>query len=125
MRISEHFASAYIKAEDLQGRRAHVVIASVGVEDIGDEHKLVAYFRGRQKGFIVNRTNAGILANELGDETDGWAGHEIILYTAKVNFQGRMVDGIRVDVPSREPLRPANPTPQSGGSPVPDDDIPF
>ena len=30
MKISEKFASNFLKADDLQGRRVHVVIASVG-----------------------------------------------------------------------------------------------
>ena len=38
MKVSEKFASNFLKAEDLQGRKVHVVIASIGEEQIGDEN---------------------------------------------------------------------------------------
>ena len=112
MKISEKFASNFLKAEDLQGRKMHVVIASVGEEKIGDEDHAIAYFRGKQKGLVLNKTNASFLAASLGDETDEWPGHEIILYSTRVNFQGRMVDAIRVEMP-----HPAEPKLQTQSQP--------
>ena len=100
MKVSEKFASNYLKAEDLQGRKVHVVIASVGFEQINGEDHLATYFRGKQKSLILNKTNASYLASAISDETDNWAGQEIVLYPAKVNFQGRMVDAIRVEMPA-------------------------
>jgi hypothetical protein len=136
MKISEKFASNLLKAEDLQGRKVHVVIASVGEEDIGEDHKPVAYFRGKQKGLVLNKTNAAYLANAISDETDEWAGHEIVLYPAKVNFQGKMVDAIRVEMPANgaarasnahtqasQPVRPVEPR-QTAAEEL-DDEIPF
>ena len=99
MKVSEKFASNFLKAEDLQGRRVHVVIASVGDEEINDENHLVVYFRGKQKALILNKTNASYLAAAISDETDDWPGHEIVLYPTKVNFQGKMVDAIRIEMP--------------------------
>jgi hypothetical protein len=32
-------------------------------------------------------------------ETDDWAGKKVILYTAKVSYQGQMVDGLRIEIP--------------------------
>ena len=109
MKVSEKFASNFLKAEDLQGRKVHVVIASVGFEQINGEDHLTTYFRGKQKSLILNKTNASyLLAAAISDETDYWAGQEIVLYPAKVNFQGRMVDAIRVEMPASASAKPAD-----------------
>ena len=101
MKVSEKFASNFLKAEDLQGRKSHVIIASIGEDEIGGEKHLVVYFRSKQKALILNKTNASYLAEAISDETDDWPGHEIILYPTKVNFQGKMVDAIRIEMPSQ------------------------
>jgi hypothetical protein len=110
MKISEKFASNFLKAEDLQGRKHHVIIASVGTEQINNEDHVAVYFRGKQKALICNKTNGSYLANAISDETDDWPGHEVVLYPTKVNFQGKMVDAIRVEMPSPvEPKQPVKP----------------
>lgn len=42
MKISEKFASNFLKAEDLQGRRVHVIMASIGEEELGPVDKASA-----------------------------------------------------------------------------------
>lgn len=118
MKIGEAFPSKYLKASDLQGRRVAVTIHSVDMENIGDDtDKLVIYFQGKDKGFVCNRTNANMIAEIIGsEETDEWTGQKIVLYSTKVDFQGRRVDAIRVDYPQDRPKAP---------SPVTDDGIPF
>ena len=37
------------------------------------------------------------------DETDTWHGHRIKLYVTKVEFQGKRVDGLRIDYPGAQP----------------------
>lgn len=113
MNVDDIFPSKWLKAADLKGQRIKVVIANVQVEDIGGEDKPVMHFQGKDKGMVLNRTNAGCIAAVYGDELDGWAGREIVLYSTKVPFQGRMVDALRVSVPEPEP------------TPAGDDDIPF
>ena len=49
---------------------------------------------------MLNKTNGAYLAAAISDETDDWPGHEIVLYPTKVNFQGKMVDAIRIEMPS-------------------------
>lgn len=44
----------------------------------------------------LNRTNALILAQEFGDDTENWVGKDIILQKVKRNFQGKLVDAIEV-----------------------------
>ena len=100
MRVSAAFPSNYLKAADLQGREVNVRIARILMEDIGDDHKPVIYFQGKEKGLVLNKTNANNIALIYGDETDNWINQVITLFSAWVDFQGKSVEAIRV-----KPLR--------------------
>lgn len=101
MNITTIFPSNYLKAADLQGKRVKVNIKQVLIEDIGGEDKPVIYFENKDKGVVLNKTNANMIAEIAGTpETDEWAGVPIVLYAAKVDFQGRRVDAIRIDWPA-------------------------
>jgi hypothetical protein len=110
MNIGEVFPSNYLKAADLQGKLVKVKIQAVTVEDIGDDKKPVIRFTGKAKGLALNKTNAGIIASAYGQETDGWTGKEIELRPDKTQFQGQLVDCIRVQVPA-VPADPNDPIP--------------
>lgn len=123
MNISGAFPSNYLKASDLQGRRVPVTISHLRMEDIGDDHKPVLYFHGKEKGLVLNKTNANMILEITGtEETDHWKGKSIELYPTKTDFQGRRVDAIRVDYPgSANTQTPAPPPPPT----LTADDIPF
>lgn len=154
MKIGAAFPSAYLKAADLQGRKCMVTMRQISMEEIGGEHKPVLLFDGTDKGLILNKTNANIIAEMHGEETDDWLGKKIVLYPARVEFSGKIVDAIRVELqqralssqaplaPTRTPSAPAlapiavngNPHPFPGDAPlqpapvgdmVLDDRIPF
>ena len=126
MNITGAFPSSYLKAADLQGRRATVTIDRVAMEDIGDDHKPVLYFQGKEKGVVLNKTNANMITEITGsDETEDWRGHAVMLYVAKVDFQGRRVDAIRIDYPPKNGQQPPPPPPPVRSEPLTDDDIPF
>ena len=141
MKISQAFPSKYLKATDIQGHTPSVVIASVRMEDIGDDdQKPVLYFQGKSKGLVLNKTNATNITLAYGDDTDAWIGQTIVLFTAWVDFQGRSVEAIRVRppqlkdhpqhvsraVPPLAPVAPATqgPTPERDPFNL-DDSIPF
>lgn len=105
MELANIFPSKYIKATDLQGREATVVIERAEIETLGDDRKLVLYFKGKEKGLVTNRTNADRIAHMYGTNTDMWIGQPVVLFCDMVNFQGRVVEAIRV----RPPTRPAAP----------------
>lgn len=101
MNISGAFPSTYLKAADLQGRRVSVTMANVHMEDIGGEQKPILSFVGKEKGLVLNKTNANMIAEITGsEETDEWEGQTIVLYPTKTDFQGKRVDAIRVDYPA-------------------------
>ena|SRR5688572_1412344 len=122
MKIGTAFPSKWLKAADLNGRKVNCVIDSVGFENIGgDEDKLVVFFKGAQKGLVLNVTNANMITEICGsDETDDWVGKQIALFPTRVDFQGRRVDAIRVDHPVANGAGKAPPPP-----PADDSDIPF
>ena len=138
MRISDAFPSNYLKAADLQGRMVTVTVAGSRMEDFGGEEKPCLLFQGKDKGMVLNKTNASAIVSAYGDETDEWIGKPIELYSARVMFQGSMVDGLRVRVPAPPSPQPApyvapSPprdlhapvSPLGGAAESFDDDIPF
>lgn len=116
MNINEAFPSNYLKAADLQGRTITVKIKHVTTERLGDDDKLIIYFEGKQKGMVLNKTNANNLAFAFGPETDDWQGAEAQLYPTMVDFQGRSVEALRLKpVPMRRgTAQPAKKFPDKG-----------
>jgi hypothetical protein len=100
--------SKYLKAEDLAGKTAHVIIAAV--EDVAfDERGLkpVLWFEGKKRGLVVNSTNFDALAAGISNNTKDWPGHAIELRGEKVSFRGKLVDSIRVTVRKSQPKQEA------------------
>jgi hypothetical protein len=106
MRISSAFPSEYLKAADLQGRSVRVVMDRVEMKDIGGDHKPILFFQGKEKGMVLNKTNANNIAVVYGDDTEDWSGREIVLFEAMVDFQGKTVAAIRVRAPQAKDRRP-------------------
>ena len=120
MKVSDAFPGAFLKAENLHGKRVTVTIDCVKQEDIGSEIKPVVYFLGKDKGLVLNKTNANEIAEHLGDEMDSWAGGKIVLFGTKTEFHGKMVPCIRVDAAQEKPVQ-TQPEEEFKGQ----DDIPF
>lgn len=125
MKIGTAFPGNYLKAADLQGKRVQVVIERVEMEDIGGDTKPVVHFKGKDRGLVLNKTNANaIWGITNSDDTDDWEGVAITLFPSKTDFQGKRVDCIRIDPPDRggKPARrEPEPTPEAGD----DDSVPF
>ena len=115
MRISEEFPSQYLKASDLQGREIRVTMARVEREKIGTDSKLVLYFKGKEKGLVLNKTNAGTISDAYGDDTEDWFDQPLILFSVKTDYQGKVVDATRCRIPTAKDNRQAKPDPISSG----------
>lgn len=98
--IHDVFPSNYLKASDLQNRTIKVTIDNVQVEEMGKDRKPVLRFVGKQKGLVLNKSNAQIIASVYSPDTNGWLGRDIELRPDKVPFNGQMVDCIRVQIPA-------------------------
>lgn len=92
----------YIGAEILQpNQELKVTIEKVLKEQVktadGVQECIVAYFKGGQKGMILNKTNCKIIAIVLDTPyIENWIGQSIIIYAAKVKAFGSMVEALRV-----------------------------
>lgn len=123
MKGADIFPSNYIKADDLKGRDIPVTISHAAIEKLGNDQKLILYFQGKDKGMVCNKTNFGRIAYLYGDETDDWAGKEIVLTSEFVEFQGKTVKGLRIRPPNNQAQAPAKPAPRQTENPA--EDIPF
>jgi hypothetical protein len=94
------FPSKYLKASDLpEDGTQPGVIQKVEIEEIGPrkDRKPVIHFEDLDKTFVCNKTNWNTISKVAGsDDTDDWIGKTIHLYRAEVEFQGEMVESIRV-----------------------------
>lgn len=124
MRISNAFPSDYLKAADLDGRQVKVVMSHVEMRDIGGDHKPILFFQGKEKGMVLNKTNANNITGMYGDDTESWAGREIVLFEAAVDFQGKTVPAIRVKAPARNGKPPVQHT-EINPPPHTEADVPF
>jgi len=108
-KISEAFPSKYLTGASLNGRAVQATINVVIEEDVGQPPttKLVSYFKGIERGLVLNKSNATTLAGLFGDDTDGWRGKQIELYETETSYQGRQVPGIRVRKPRVAAAKPA------------------
>ena len=138
MNINDAFPSNYLKAADLKGKVITVTMANVAHEKLGDDDKLILYFDGKEKGLVLNKTNANNIAAIYGPETDSWRGQRVALATAWVDFQGRSVEAIRVRPPTQNSVNApvdqtsadtsydrGDPRSQGGSAANYDDEIPF
>lgn len=126
MDINSAFASKYLKASDLQGRDVTVKMGRVEQEKVGDDMKLVIYFQGKERGMILNKTNANAISDAYGGETEDWYGKTIVLFEQMVDFQGKRVPGLRIRAPRRD-AAPARQAPRREPEPAFDretDDFP-
>lgn len=105
MKMSKAFPSTYLKSSDLDGDVV-LTISSVEMEELGQgrnkEEKPVVYFEEHDKGCVLNKTNAAVLAGAYGDDTDDWIGERITLFEKEVEYAGDLVTGIRMKLPSRK-----------------------
>lgn len=97
------FPSDYFGAQHMpvDGSDMIVVIKEVGSEDIrsayGKENKFVLHITAEPEKWIVNKTNAKMIAKVLGTPyVNEWIGQKIQLYKTKVSSPDGLVDAIRV-----------------------------
>ncbi len=127
MNIDSAFPSTYLKASDLGDQMPVVTIDRVEVEPVGrdKEMKPVVYFKGKEKGVVLNKTNSRKIAELTGSkDTDDWTGCQIRLYATETEFGGEMVECIRVKAAGSAAVRQPKPEPMPA-SVMDDSDIPF
>jgi hypothetical protein len=112
MELSDIFKKRFLDAASLQGREHRVTIEGAKTETLNDELKLIVWFVGKDKEWIVNKTNSQTIAQVHGTNTDRWAGGEVVLFSTTVQGPNGMVQGIRCRAIPREPAT-GDPRPRS------------
>ena len=96
MNINQAFPSKYVKASDLNDNDATLTIRKIVMETLGEDSKPVVYFEKAEKGLMLNRTNAKIISDIHGFDTDRWIGQQITIFPTECPFKGDIVSCIRV-----------------------------
>jgi hypothetical protein len=135
MKIGQMMDSKFLKKEDVDPPKL-VTIRGFAQQNAGrddaPEMKWTMSFIELGKPMVMNSTNLQLCAQALAsDDTDNWIGKQIVLYNdPSVQFQGKLIGGIRIRAPKKRSGTPAATTP----TPAPvtaemdeefDDDIPF
>jgi len=103
MKISDVY-EGFLEAEDIPANKnVPVKIVSVrqpSTKDKGlDGNKIdkpIVKLNNVKKEWVLNKTNARIIRRKLGNETEGWAGQEILIYRTTCKAFGKTVPCIRV-----------------------------
>jgi hypothetical protein len=95
--VSEFFPSKYLKAPELQGKAVRGEIESWECAEFDNGNRPVIFLKGKEKGVVLNQTNANCLKDAYGDALDGWIGHGVEVAPIKTrNPAGKVVDGLCV-----------------------------
>lgn len=143
-KLSEMMPSKYLKKEDLDEHDGELLvtvkkIAHRNVAKDGDpeEMKWLCKFAELDKPMIMNSTNLQLMAKALASEdSDDWIGGKVMLYNDPgIQFQGRVVGGLRIKAAPKKKAAPARDPGDDDDEPVArkpsraavedDDDIPF
>lgn len=133
-KLSSMFPSRFVRSEDIQ-QPCTLVIRGITRENVApdnqaEEIKPVAYFERAPKGLVLNHTNAAVLMDLFGDDTEAMQGRTVELYVDhNVQFQGKQVSGLRLRAPA-ENAETSQPIPtttevQGEAAAMEGDDIPF
>jgi len=101
MNIHESFPSRFLKPHDLGVHAPQVVIRevqSVATFLAGKKvTKLVVFFIGKDKGLLLNKTNAVAIAGLAGSpDTEAWRGCKIRIFATTTKFGDQVVPCVRV-----------------------------
>lgn len=141
MRVSRTYGGNYYKAEDFDKPALLTIEEATSKEFDDGKTKIILAFRESDQTFVVNNTNAQVIAELYGDESDDWQGQRIVLFRDKTTFAGKLVPCIRVRAPRPAANNGHAQTPAPAPAPVrqhapvltqaeaddvqTDDDIPF
>lgn len=103
-RLEKLLNTAY--AEEMGYFNKPLTIKATELRTIRGQNKLVVLFEEIPELLVLNKTNALVLAEAFGNDTDAWNGKKIMLQKIKRTFQGKLVDAITV-VPYIQPEKPA------------------
>lgn len=115
--VSDLLGGQYLSAENVQ-QPLLVTIAGADRVQLDGKTRLTVKFAELQKSLLCNKTNLGTVAQLFGNDTSQWVGRQIVLQAEPVQYQGKVVNGLRVK-PYQAPVRPVAPQPAQPAAVVP------
>lgn len=111
MKVSQMIESKFLKKEDFEQDQV-CTIRGLKQENVGrddsPEMRWTLYFNEHQKAMVLNVTTIRVLEAAFGDESDEWKGKKVMVYVdPNVSFQGRVVGGLRLRPPKKQPVAAA------------------
>ena len=110
------FPSKYLKVEDLEGHPVRLKIEKAVTESLKDFNtgkmipKTVLSFEDTDKILVLSaKINWTAVEEIAGEDTGDWAGHEIEVYPAETEVQGKMKPCIRIRAPKAKAKAKAPP----------------
>jgi hypothetical protein len=103
--IDSIYSSNWLTGDELaDSDDVTLTIAGVEIKKFDDgKMKPILAFEETDKRLVVNKTNALMISEVCGTKnTDHWIGKSITLYGTKVEFGGKLTNGIRVRPPMRK-----------------------
>ena len=107
MRKSDVFPSDYYNSGDVKTGPILLTISQIRIEPVRNgtntSDKCVAHFREpNSKKLVVTSTKFDAIAMiARSDDTENWAGVQIVLELGQANYQGKLVDAISIRAPRR------------------------
>ena len=107
MKKAEVFPSEYYNSVDVKTGPILLTISDVRIEPVGNgtntSDKCVAHFREpNSKKLVVTSTKFDAIAMiAKSDDTENWAGVQIVFELGKANYQGKLVDSVAIRAPRR------------------------
>jgi len=117
--IESFISGKYLKAADVDPPVTDLV-TGVKPETMPGEStpKYVVYLQSL-KPWVLNVTNAKVLAEAWGTQTETWPGRQVELFALPVSYQGKTVQGIRCRIPQAPQQAPPAPAPPAPTAPQP------
>ena len=105
MNLDEVFPGKWIRARHLRGKKKTLTITGAQLEKFNDGDPVVALsFEQTSMKFGCNATNRNTCRDSFGPITDDWVGKKITLYPTKTDYQGKIVDCVRIEIPPQADL---------------------
>lgn len=109
MKTSAMITSKFLKQSDFENDQI-CTIRGIKQENVGrddapaPEMRWTLYFNEHQKPMVLNVTSIRVLEQAFGDESDDWKGKKVMVYVdPNVSFQGKVVGGLRLRPPKKQP----------------------
>ena len=112
----QNFDYRFTGAYELEpGQEVVLTISKLGHEKLKNQHGqeetcFVAYFDGKHKPMVLNKTNCKSIEKLYGAYQEDWVGKQITVYAAKVSAFGEQVDALRIR--ERKPVATKQATPE-------------